>query len=84
MGPETPRRKELEDTSVPLNDQENADLDRRRRAAELQGSSISPVEVPSQRAELEALREKGNAPAEMDREFEHAITLANDGYSLSA
>jgi hypothetical protein len=66
LGPGVPRRKELEDTSVPLNAKEKAELERRRRAAELEGSPISPVEIPSERAELEALREKGNAPVEMD------------------
>lgn len=49
-----------------LNDEEKAELERRRRAAELEGSPISPVEVASERAELEALRVKGNAPVEMD------------------
>jgi hypothetical protein len=66
LGPGILRRRELEDTSVALNDEEKAELERRRRAAELEGSPISPVEVASERAELEALRVKGNAPVEMD------------------
>jgi hypothetical protein len=49
-----------------LNDEERAELERRRRAAELEGSPVSPVEVVSERAELEALRVKGSAPVEMD------------------
>ncbi len=65
LGPGIPRRGEMEDTSLPLDDEEKAELDRRRRAAELEGSPISAVEVPSERAELEALRERGNAPVEM-------------------
>jgi hypothetical protein len=55
----------MEDTSLPLDDEEKAELERRRRAAELEGSPISAVEVPTERAELEALRERGNAPVEM-------------------
>lgn len=56
LGPGIPRRSEMEDTSLPLDDEEKAELERRRRAAELEGSPISPVEVPTERAELEALR----------------------------
>jgi len=66
LGPGIPRRRELEDTSVPLNREEKTELERRRRAAELEGNSISPIEAPTERAELEALRAKGNMPVEMD------------------
>lgn len=66
LGPGAPRRRELADTSIPLTVEEKAELERRRRAAELEGSPISPVEVRTERAELEALRERGNAPVEMD------------------
>ncbi|KUJ11507.1 uncharacterized protein LY89DRAFT_674090 [Mollisia scopiformis] len=68
LGSGVPRRRELEDTSIPLNDEEKSELDRRRRAAELEAGSspISPVETVTERAELEALRERGNAPIEMD------------------
>ena len=66
LGPGIPRRRELEDTSVPLNDEEKAELGRRRRTAELEGSPVSPVEIPSERAQLEALRERANMPVEMD------------------
>lgn len=66
LGPGIPRRRELEDTSVPLNDEEKAELERRRRTAELEGSPVSPVELPSERAQLEALRDRANMPVEMD------------------
>ena len=62
MGPGVPRRKELEYTSVPLNGEERAELERRKRAAELEGVAINPVEIPTERTELEALRERNIAP----------------------
>jgi len=66
LGLGIPRPKELEDTSMPLNAEEKAELERKRRAAELEGNPISAVEIPTERAELEVLREKGNSPVEMD------------------
>jgi hypothetical protein len=66
LGPGTPRRKELEDTSLPLNAEEKEELERRRRAAELEGSPIGPVELPTERVELQALRDRDIAPVEMD------------------
>jgi len=62
LGPGVPRRRELADTSV----QEQGELERRRRAAELSGIAVSPVELSSEREELEILREKGRMPVEMD------------------
>lgn len=66
LGPGSPRPKDLKDTGVPLNAAEKAELKRMRRAAELKGIPISPFEVPTEREELEALRERSNAPVEMD------------------
>lgn len=66
LGPGIPRRRELADTSVPLTSEEKGELDRRRRAAELSGTPITPVELSSERAELQTLREIGNAPVEKD------------------
>lgn len=54
LGPGIPRRRELADTSVPLTSEEKGELDR-RRAAELSGTPISPVELSSERAELQTL-----------------------------
>lgn len=63
--PNEPRPNELWDTSKPLDAEEKAELERRKRAAELQGTPIKPIDVPTERAELEALREMGNAPVEL-------------------
>ncbi|KAN0098219.1 hypothetical protein V8E51_013882 [Hyaloscypha variabilis] len=65
LGPGLPRRRELEDTNVPLSNEEQEELLRKRIAAELEGSTVSPVKVQSERAELEALRGWGNVPLEM-------------------
>jgi len=66
LGPGVPRRRELADTSVSLSVEEQGELERRRRAAELSGIAVSPVELSSEREELEILREKGRMPVEMD------------------
>jgi len=51
---------------VPLTAEEKGELERRRRAAELSGNPIDPVELSSERAELQALREIDNAPVEKE------------------
>jgi hypothetical protein len=66
LGSGVPRRRELADTSVTLSVEEQGELERRRRAAELSGIAVSPVELSGQREELEILREKGRMPVEMD------------------
>ncbi len=66
LGPGIPIRRELADTGVPLTADEKGELERRRRAAELGGNLVDPVELSSERAELQALREKGNAPVEKE------------------
>ena len=66
LGPGIPIRRELADTSVPLTAEEKGELERRRRAAELSGNPIDPVELSSERAELQALREIDNAPVEKE------------------
>jgi hypothetical protein len=48
-----------------LTSEEKGELDR-RRAAELSGTPISSAELSSERAELQALREIGNAPVEKE------------------
>jgi len=64
LGPGIPRPRDLADTIVHLTSEEKGELDRRRRAAELSGTPISPAELSSERAELQVLREIGNAPVE--------------------
>jgi hypothetical protein len=66
LGPGVPSQKEVEDKIAPLNVEEKAELERGRRRAELEGGLTSPVEVVIERAELEALRERGNMQVEMD------------------
>ncbi|KAN0114616.1 hypothetical protein V8E51_004160 [Hyaloscypha variabilis] len=66
LGPGIPIRRELADTSVPLTAEEKDELGRRRRAAELSGAPINPIELSSERAELQVLREIGNAPVEKE------------------
>lgn len=64
-GPASTDKPELEDTSMALNAKEKTELERRRRAAELEGTPFSPVELTTERAELEVLRNRGNAPVEI-------------------
>jgi len=63
LGPGIPRPRDLADTIVHLTSEEKGELDR-MRAAELSGTPISTAELSSERAELQALREIGNAPVE--------------------
>jgi hypothetical protein len=65
MGPGVLTRKELDDTSVPLSTEEREELRWRRRVAELEGSPGILAELPTERAQLKALREKSNVPVEM-------------------
>lgn len=65
LGPGVPTRKELDDTSVPLSEEEREELRWRRRAAELEGSPGILAELPTERAQLKALRERSNVPVEM-------------------
>ncbi|KAF8854225.1 hypothetical protein BDZ45DRAFT_747768 [Acephala macrosclerotiorum] len=65
LGAGVPRQKELA-ANVPLNEAERSELERRRRAVELDSSSpLRPTDTVSERAELEALRERSTAPIEM-------------------
>jgi hypothetical protein len=66
LGPGSPRSKDLEDTGVPLNPVDKAESETRRRAAEFKDIPMSPFEVPTERAELEALSKSGNALVEID------------------
>ena len=66
LGPGIPIRRELADTGVPLTADEKGELERRRRAAELSGNSVDPMELSSEKAELQALREIANEPVEKE------------------
>jgi hypothetical protein len=66
LGAGRPRGAELA-AGEPLNDEEKAELERRRRAAELEGSLPNgPVEIGAgERVELEARRRLANNPFEI-------------------